>query len=136
MSQELCFCMNLRSAAQQLTRTYDEALAPAGISANQFSLMNLVRTTDSPKVKDLALASGLDRSTLGRNLKVLEKQGLLEMRRGSDARTREIGLTSAGRQALRRATPLWQSLQDDLQQRLGQGGRSRLQALLGELTAA
>ena len=135
MSHEQCFCMNLRSAAQQLTRVYDEALAPAGVSANQFSLMNLIRTAENPTMKDLAEASDLDRSTLGRNLRVLEKRSLVAMQVGSDARTRVIALTGEGRAALRRATPLWQQLQDDLGGRLGQKKRSQFRQLLTELTA-
>ena len=135
MSNEACLCMNLRSAAQQLTRTYDAVLAPAGVSANQFSLLNYIRTEDSPTMKVLAEASGLDRSTLGRNLRVLEKQGLIAMQVGADARTREITLTKEGRQAIRRAAPLWQSVQDTLVDRLGQGRRAELRSLLDELTA-
>lgn len=135
MSNEDCLCMNLRSAAQQLTRVYDSALTPAGITANQFSLMNLIRTGDEPTMKDLARASDLDRSTLGRNLRVLEKQSLIAMRVGDDARTRVITLTREGRQALRVAAPLWQEIQDDLVDRLGKRKRSHLRELLTELTA-
>ena len=134
MSHELCLCMNLRSAAQQLTRDYDAALAPAGITANQFSLMNMIRTGDSPNVKELAEASGLDRSTLGRNLRVLEKQQLVSILSGADARTREIRLTKHGRQALRHATPLWHGVQDAFVARLGEEKRSQLKTLLTELT--
>ncbi len=136
MSNEDCLCMNLRSAALQLSRSYDEALAPAGVSANQFSLLNYVRTLDAPTVKALAEASGLDRSTLGRNLRVLEKQELVFMQAGSDARTREVALTPAGRQAVRKAAPLWQSIQDGLLDRLGDERRAQLKELLQELTSA
>ena len=135
MSRDICLCMNLRSAAQQLTRTYDAALAPAGITANQFSLMNLIRTADQPTVKDLAESSDLDRSTLARNLRVLEKHSLIVMQVGSDARTRVMELTSTGRATLRRATPLWQAVQDDMVGKLGQQKRTELQGLLSEITA-
>lgn len=136
MSNEDCFCMSLRSAAQQLTRTYDVALSPAGISANQFSLMNLIRTGEDPTMKDLARASDLDRSTLGRNLRVLEKRSLIEMKVGEDARTRVITLTKEGRKALRLATPLWQGVQEDLMGRLGEKKRYQFDQLLTELTTA
>ena len=134
MSRDICLCMNLRSAAQQLTRTYDAALAPAGITANQFSLMNLIRTADQPTVKDLAESSDLDRSTLARNLRVLEKHSLIVMQVGSDARTRVMELTRTGRATLRRATPLWQAVQDDMVGKLGQQKRKELQGLLSEIT--
>ena len=133
MSHKDCFCMNLRSAAQRLTRNYDAALAPSGISTNQFSLMNLIRISDNPTMKDLAQASDLDRSTLGRNLRVLEKQSLITMQAGSDARTRVIALTREGRQAIRVAAPLWRKVQDELIGRLGEQKRSQLNLLLAEL---
>ncbi len=136
MSHEDCLCMNLRSAAQRLTRNYDAALAPAGITANQFSLMNLIRTADTPTMKDLAEVSGLDRSTLGRNLRVLEKQRLIAIQVGEDARTREVTQTESGRQALRRGTPLWRDVQHEFTARLGLEKRAQLQRLLNELSAA
>ena len=135
MSNENCLCMNLRSAAQKLSRRYDAALAPAGITANQFSLMNHIRTGDKPNMKQLAQASGLDRSTLGRNLRVLERQGLISIGVGTDARSRQISLTQDGRRTLRRAAPLWSDVQDTLVARLGQGRRQELRGLLDELTA-
>ena len=136
MLDSLCLCMNLRSAAQSLTRAYDAALAPAGVNANQFSLMNLIRTADTPSVKRLSEAADLDHSTLVRNLKVLEKRGLVEMRAGTDARTRVIKLTGDGRATLRLATPLWQGVQDDFMSKLGEGNRSDLKKMLSALTAA
>lgn len=134
MSNEDCLCMNLRSAAQQLTKTYDAVLAPSGLTANQFSLMNYIRTLEVPTMRYLAESSGLDRSTLGRNLRVLEKQGLVTLGVGTDARTREIRITKAGRDSMRRATPLWEGVQDTLAARLGQQNRAQLKALLNELT--
>ncbi len=134
MSNENCLCMELRSAARQLTRTYDEVLAPAGVTANQFSLINHIRTGDTPNMKKLAQLSGLDRSTLGRNLQVMERQGLIDIGAGSDARSRQISLTADGRRALQRAAPLWNSVQDTLVSRLGQERRAELKVLLQELT--
>ena len=86
-------------------------------------------------MKDLAEASGLDRSTLGRNLRVLEKQALISLKTGEDARTRVIHLTREGRAAFRRAAPLWQETQESLLERLGPEKRLQLQSLLDELTA-
>ncbi len=136
MSNEDCLCMNLRTAAQALSRSYDAVLAPAGISANQFSLLNYIRSLNTPTVKALAEVSGLDRSTLGRNLRVLEKQDYISLGVGEDARTRVIALTPAGRKAVRQAAPLWQSIQDDLVGRLGLKKREQLREILTELTAA
>jgi DNA-binding MarR family transcriptional regulator len=127
--------MSLRSAAQSLTRTYDAALSPAGVNANQFSLMNLIRTAEDPSVRALADISDLDHSTLVRNLKVLEKRGLVAMRAGKDARTRVVELTRDGRATLRTATPLWQGVQNDFLEKLGEDKRADLKNMLSALTA-
>jgi len=127
--------MSLRSAAQNLTRAYDAALAPAGVNANQFSLMNLIRTAEDPSVKALADISDLDHSTLVRNLKVLEKRGLVAMRSGEDARTRVVELTRDGRATVREAAPLWESVQNDFLDKLGAEKRSDLKNMLSALTA-
>ena len=91
-----CLCIDLRSVAQQLTQAYDEAMAPSGMSVTQFSQLNLIRTLDAPTLTDLARASQLDRSTLGRNLKVLERMGLITTRTGEDARSKTIHLSRKG----------------------------------------
>lgn len=134
MPQAACLCIDLRSAAHKLTQTYDEAMAPSGISVTQFSQMHLIRTLDGPTLKQLAAASQLDRSTLGRNIRVLEKLGLVTLRVGADARTRTIHLTRKGSQAFKRALPLWLGVQTQLTQRLGLNGRDQLDDLLTTLT--
>ena len=130
-----CLCIDLRSAANRLTRAYDEALAPAGITVTQFSQLNTIRAQGRPTLGALADATGLDRSTLGRNVRLLEKQGLVAISPGEDARTRTLQLTKAGESTFRRALPLWYATQKDLVERIGEDGRSQLDALLAVLTA-
>jgi len=135
MPKDTCLCIELRTAAQRLTQAYDQAMAPAGISVTQFSQMHLIRTLEGPTLTELAAASQLDRSTLGRNIRVLEKLGLVTMKAGEDARTRTIHLTRKGLNAFKRAVPLWHSVQSRLLERLGLNGRAKLDELLDTLTA-
>ncbi len=129
-----CLCIEVRNAAQALTKTYDERLAPAGITVTQLSQLNHIRELENPTLTALAAATQLDRSTLGRNLRLLEKQGLVSLAPGADARTREVRLTAAGRSALREGAPLWFEVQNDLAARLGAGKRALLTELLNDLT--
>ena len=131
---ERCLCIDLRSAAQTLTQSYDEAMAASGLSVTQFSQLNLIRTLDGPTLTQLAQASNLERSTLGRNLKVLEKMGLVATKAGTDARSKTIHLTRKGQGALKRAVPLWYAAQNELVDRLGLDGRAQLEQLLEALT--
>ncbi len=134
MSDERCLCIDLRSAAQQLTQAYDDAMAPSGISVTQFSQLNLIRSLEAPTLTDLADASQLERSTLGRNLKVLEKMGLIHTRVGPDARSKTIHLSRKGRDAFKRAVPLWYAVQNELLERLGLDRREQLEDMLATLT--
>ena len=134
MAKNTCLCIDLRTAAQKLTQTYDEVMAPSGISVTQFSQLHLIQSLGGPTLKELSTASELERSTLGRNIRVLEKLGLVDMRVGGDARTRTIHLTRKGSNAFKRAIPLWHSVQSQLTNRLGLPGRTQLDDMLETLT--
>ena len=134
MPQDACLCIDLRMAAQKLTQIYDQVMAPSGITVTQFSQLHLIQTLAGPTLKELAGASQLDRSTLGRNIRVLEKQGLVTAKVGADARTRTINLTRKGRQTFKRAAPLWHGVQSQLKERLGKDARLQLDAFLATLT--
>ncbi len=84
MDPVACYCVNVRRAALALTARYDEALAPHGLKVTQFSLLHAVKRRGHPNLTELAEATGLDRSTLGRNLRGLEALGLVALSPGQD----------------------------------------------------
>lgn len=84
-----------------------------------FRLLRRIDAAGAISITDLAASVGLDRSTLGRNLRVLEKQSLVQGGSGPDARARMISLTDTGRATLRKAIPLWQAAQHDFAQLVG-----------------
>ena len=135
MAKDSCLCIDLRSAAQRLTQTYDAAMESSGISVTQFSQLHLIQSLNGPTLKQLAEASQQERSTLGRNLKVLEKLGLVTVKVGEDARTRTIHISRKGKNAFKRALPLWYGVQSQLLERIGSEGREHLDALLAALNA-
>jgi DNA-binding MarR family transcriptional regulator len=119
MDPVACVCANARRAALALTARYDAALAPHGLKVTQFSLLHAVARRDAPNLSVLAAATGLDRSTLGRNLRVLERLGVVALSPGDDQRDRVVGLTAPGRARLREATRTWRRVQDELGAALG-----------------
>jgi len=133
---DTCICMELRAAAHKLTQLYDEAMVASRISVTQFSQLHQLLTLDNPTLKSLAAATGLDRSTLGRNIRVLEKMGLVSMKVGADARTRIIQVTLKGKSVFKEAAPHWHAAQSNLNKKLGTGGREGLSQLISELTGA
>ncbi len=106
-----CLCFNLRKATRALTQTYDAALKPVGVTAPQFTLLTAVKRQGPVPLSDLAGALGMDRTTLTRNLKPLQRDGLVVSAEGDDRRVRLLTLTAAGRTRLRDAEPLWRAVQ-------------------------
>ena len=135
-SLDTWICMDLRAAAHRLTQLYDDARAASGISVTQFSQLHKLLTMDNPNLKSLAEATGLDRSTLGRNIRVLEKMGLVTMKVGEDARSKNIQVTAKGKTVFKEAAPHWYTVQSNLKDKIGEEGRNQLNHLLGELTGA
>lgn len=128
-----CLCTNLRRAARGVSRHYDGALDGFGINVAQYSLLCNLKRMDRPSISSLAEAMGLDRSTLGRNLRVLEGMGLVTLSEGADQRNRLVCLTEAGSERLAAALPAWESAQQRLMDRLGDARRAQLLELLNEL---
>lgn len=128
-----CLCTKLRRASRGVTRIYEEALADVGLNAAQFSLLRNLQRLGQPSISALAEAMGLDRSTLGRNLRVVESRGLLQLSGGSDQRSRQVALTDAGVRVLEQGAPLWERAQQELALRLGADKRAELMALLDDL---
>lgn len=113
-----CYCTQSRRIARALTDAYDQALAPSGLKVTQFSVLRMVARLQSPTISALAEATGLDRSTLGRNLRVLQKDGWAALSAGDDERTRLVSLTKAGNLAVQRAAPLWDGAQAEIRAKL------------------
>lgn len=106
-------------ANRKLSALYDGALLPTGINIAQFSLLRNVQRRQPVSLTELGRHLELDRSTLGRNVRVLERMGLLRFGRGDDHREALVLLTDQGAETLQTALPLWQACQDDITDRLG-----------------
>lgn len=128
-----CACFNLRRAARAVTQMYDEILRPVGIRSSQLMLLAAVGVEQPASVKTLADVLGMDRTTLSRNLKPLERDGLVRSKPGKDRRVREVELTEKGDEMLGRALPVWREAQSRLTEILGD---DRLQGLLREVASA
>ena len=105
-----CLCLHAQRAARTLSRRFDEAFRPLGITSGQFSLMNGLNRPEPPTIGALAALLAMDRSTVTANLKPLERAGLATVSvDAKDRRGRRAALTDAGRALLAAATPVWVS---------------------------
>lgn len=133
MTLSHCYCTSLREANRRLTAAYDEALAPAGVNVAQFGLLRMLDRAGPTGLTDLGRLTELDRSTIGRNIKVLERMGLVEPSRGIDKRELLVALTKRGRRALAIGTPLWELAQKKVEARLGMGVAGKFREVLHSL---
>lgn len=130
---KFCTCANLRKASRAVTQFYEEMLRPTGLRATQFTVLCAISVLGQPTITDLADTLVMDRTTLTRNLKPLEKQRLVESVSGKDRRTRMVRLTSQGHQLLAEALPLWQEAQTKMVNGLGQETTDQLLQLLSNV---
>jgi len=126
-----CHCMALRRAARRISEIYDEALASTGLRATQFAILAALSVGDGMNVNELAERLDLDRTTTGKNLRPLERDGLVAVGVSeADRRSRAIALTAAGRKKVGAAYPLWRGAQERFE---GVNGRKRVGRLRKEL---
>jgi DNA-binding MarR family transcriptional regulator len=130
-----CACFNLRKAARAITHLYDEMLRPTGLRTTQFTLLVATKMLEPITVTRLAKMGVMDRTTLTRNLRPLEKQVLVQIALGKDQRTRVVTLTPEGQKALARAFPLWKKAQTRVIKELGPERWNSLRADLGEVVS-
>jgi DNA-binding MarR family transcriptional regulator len=125
-----CSCFNLRKASRVITQFYDHCLAPAGIRITQFSLLISMAAEPTQTLTQLANNLVMDRTTLTRNLKPLERTGLIHSIEAKDRRSKAYTLTDQGMQVLKAAMPLWQNAQKKITVVLGD---ERFRFILKEL---
>lgn len=112
----LCISANLRKTERIVTRHYDAYLAKSGISAVQLPILAIIAAADEPTFRLLAEQLELDRSTLSRNLALLEGRRLVKIAPSSGPKPGRIALTASGAAALRDAYRCWSQAQRALEQ--------------------
>lgn len=130
---DTCPGWNLRLAARRITQALDHALAPAGLGVAQLGLLAQIAVAADDTLGALAQRTGLEQSTLSRNLRTLQAAGLVEIALvESDLRRRAVWLTETGARRLEAALPLWR----DAQQRLAAHLAPDLLRQVAQATAA
>lgn len=114
--QSLCYSTNLRRSANRISEYYNKQIKPAGITAAQFSLLNNLRRMNQANVTDWAQAVGLERTTMIRNIRPLESGGFIQRAEGHG---KTYKLSRKGENILKKADPLWQKAQRNIEEFLG-----------------
>jgi len=132
-----CHCLAMRQASRQVTRSYDQALAPLSLRTTQFSILSRLHALGPMTINDLAAGLALDRTTLGRNILPLQRKGLVAtIRSRDDRRSKEVHVTQAGALKLKAAARLWTKAQTSFEEGFGVPRVLALRKLLHELSLA
>ncbi|HET6618858.1 MAG TPA: MarR family winged helix-turn-helix transcriptional regulator [Dongiaceae bacterium] len=116
---EACAGWNSRLAARRITQFLDRALAGCGLTVAQLGLMAQIAAAADDTLGELARSTGLEQSTLSRNLRTLEREGLIEIATvETDLRRRAVWLTETGARRLETAIPVWRKAHAKLARRL------------------
>jgi len=133
---EDCNCLAVRQAARHVTQFYNQFLAPAGLRTTQFSILAKLKRLGPMTINALASDLVMDRTTLGRNILPLEREGLIVVGpNSSDRRSKELRLTETGAARLRTAAKGWAEAQTRFEAAFGRKRTPELRALLRVVAA-
>ncbi len=128
-----CASLNFRRTARAVTRLYDAAMEKSGMRSTQFAILVGIAKKQPIAIGALGAMLQIDQTTLTRSLRLLQKDGLIEVSKRSVMRRRYLELTPKGEQSLARALPYWRRAQNDFQAAVGQQYWKGLQSELERL---
>ncbi len=132
---EFCTCLAVRQAARHISQFYDRHLAPVGLKTTQFSILAKLKSRGPLTINSLANIMGMDRTTLGRNILPLERDGLVAaVQETSDRRRKTMALTEAGLKRFDEAWVCWSRAQQGFDAAFGLKEDAELRALMRLVT--
>jgi len=137
MSKELdfsvrqnCVCFNLRRVARVVTQFFDTEIRRHGIRSTQGTLLSALYGNGTSTMAELSEFLGMERTTLLRNIRPLQRDGLVTVEGGGQGGFVELSLTAKGRKQIEKLAPAWESAQQTAVQVLG---KERWSAVLADL---
>tara|TARA_B100001769_G_scaffold140684_1_gene110135 strand:- start:273 stop:707 length:435 start_codon:yes stop_codon:yes gene_type:complete len=117
-----CLCTNIRKSARNISQKYNEHLKQSGekINANQVSILVTLSQIENKTISELSNQLKMERTTLTRNLKILDKSGWIKTDYGSDGRMKFLKLSKNGKQVLNKILPHWKKAQSQTKKLLGE----------------
>ena len=114
-----CLAMRSRRLGRLITRMYEEALRPTGMTTAQLNILVAVTIQEPTRSSDVARLLGLEKSTLSRNLARMVEAGWVRTTEDTDGRALLLETTPAGLRLLEKAYPAWQRAQEATRKKLG-----------------
>jgi len=136
LEPDVCNCLAARQAARHITQFYDQYLASSGLRTTQFSILAKLRRLGPMTINRLAREMVMDRTTLGRNILPLERDGLIAVEQGSiDRRSKELRVTEAGEARFRAGVKGWVQAQRQFEKAFGAKRTADMRSLLHAVAA-
>ena len=132
-AMENCVCFNLRWVARAMTQFFDAELRRHGIRPTQTPILSALAAKPGWSMDELSDWLGMERTTLVRNLRPLERDGLLELSGTGRGGKVSVSLTPKGKKELAEAMPAWRAAQQAVVKTLGE---QRWSAILTDLERA
>jgi DNA-binding MarR family transcriptional regulator len=130
-----CNCFALRQAARRITQIYERHLGEVGVTAAQFTILSKLANQSNVTVLDLSASMVMERTTLLRALKPMQRDGLVSTGTAEhDGRTHLLSLTKEGRTLFERASILRRAAQEEFERKFGKARAKGLRAVLFNLT--
>ena len=143
MSKELdfsvrqnCVCFNLRRVARVVTQFFDAEMRRHGIRSTQGTLLSALHITGTSTMADLSEFLGMERTTRLRNLRPLQRDGLVSVEGGGQGGFVDLSLTAKGRKQIEKLAPAWESAQQTAVHLLGEKRWSDVLVDLDKVAAA
>jgi DNA-binding MarR family transcriptional regulator len=134
---EECNCFVVRSAARHVTQLYDQFLATVDLHVTQFSILAKLKRLGPMTINALAKEMLMDRTTLGRNVLPLEREGLIEIEASAaDRRAKNLHITKVGDKRLQAARTAWAKAQTRFEMRFGAKRAADFRAMLQAVIAS
>ena len=130
LDRTACNCLALRQAARHISQIYDGYLASEGLRTTQYSILAKLNRLGPLSINELAKSMVMDRTTLGRAIRPLQRDRLLTIAAGEDGRTRSLRLTTTGEARLKAATVKWLEAQKKFEMTFGAWDAAELRSVL------
>jgi DNA-binding MarR family transcriptional regulator len=131
-----CNCLALRQASRHVSQIYDRYMAKVGLRGSQYSILSKLSRLGAMPIGKLAETMVLDRTALGRALRPLERERLVMVGPGPDARTRSVSLTPPGQARFNEAVVQWRKAQKEFEGGFGAEAAQALRSTLQRVVAA
>ena len=133
-SVENCTCFNVRRVSRAITQFFDAGVRQHGLRPTQTPILRALQAKNGWSMAELSEWLGLERTTLLRNLRPLQRDGLVRAKGGGRGSHMELEITEKGRKILAKLLPAWRSAQDKVVATLGQERWSAIIRDLEEVT--